>query len=91
MKTSLICLMLAGLIGSGVAAAQTSATGSAPAPSGAPAAAAPAATPSKPSTSSKTDPTGAIAKCKDGTYSHAKKHSGACSHHGGVASFLDGK
>jgi len=30
-------------------------------------------------------PEGATAKCKDGTYSHAKSHSGACSHHGGVA------
>jgi uncharacterized protein with FMN-binding domain len=30
-------------------------------------------------------PEGATAKCKDGTYSHAKTHSGACSHHGGVA------
>ena len=30
-------------------------------------------------------PEGATAKCKDGTYSHAKNHVGACSHHGGVA------
>ncbi len=30
-------------------------------------------------------PEGATAKCKDGTYSHSKQHSGACSHHGGVA------
>jgi hypothetical protein len=36
-----------------------------------------------------TDPTGAIARCKDGTYSHAKGHSGACSSHGGVAEWLD--
>ena len=36
-----------------------------------------------------TDPTGAIAQCKDGTYSHSKKHSGSCSHHGGVAKWLD--
>lgn len=34
------------------------------------------------------DPTGAIAKCKDGLYSHAKQHRGACSRHGGVASWL---
>jgi hypothetical protein len=27
--------------------------------------------------------------CKDGTYSHAKGHSGACSRHGGVAEWLD--
>jgi len=30
-------------------------------------------------------PDNATAKCKDGTYSYAKQHSGACSHHGGVA------
>ena len=30
-------------------------------------------------------PGDATAKCKDGTYSHAKQHSGACSSHGGVA------
>ena len=28
---------------------------------------------------------GATAKCKDGTYSYAKQHRGACSRHGGVA------
>jgi hypothetical protein len=37
------------------------------------------------------DATGAIAQCKDHTYSHAKSHQGACSRHGGVAKFLDGK
>ena len=30
-------------------------------------------------------PTGATAKCTDGTYSHSAHHPGACSHHGGVA------
>ena len=30
----------------------------------------------------------ATAKCKDGTLSYAKHHSGACSHHGGVARWL---
>jgi hypothetical protein len=30
-------------------------------------------------------PENATAKCKDGTYSFAKQHRGACSHHGGVA------
>lgn len=30
-------------------------------------------------------PANATAKCKDGTYSESKQHSGACSHHGGVA------
>lgn len=34
---------------------------------------------------------GATAECKDHTYSHAKTHQGACSRHGGVAKFLDGK
>jgi len=33
-------------------------------------------------------PAGATARCKDGTYSHAAHHQGACSHHGGVAEFL---
>ena len=32
----------------------------------------------------------ATAKCKDGTMSHSKQHSGACSKHGGVAQWLDG-
>ena len=46
------------------------------------------AAPTMASSSKKADdhnPAGAIAQCKDGTYSHAKSHSGACSHHGGVA------
>jgi hypothetical protein len=30
-------------------------------------------------------PADATAKCKDGTYSHTRTHTGACSHHGGVA------
>lgn len=34
------------------------------------------------------NPSGAIAQCKDGTYSHAKGHAGACSHHGGVGKWL---
>lgn len=41
------------------------------------------------SSTSSGDATGATAKCKDGTYSHAKHHQGACSHHGGVAEFLN--
>ena len=36
------------------------------------------------------DATGATAKCKDGSYSHSKTHSGTCSKHGGVADWLDG-
>jgi hypothetical protein len=47
----------------------------------------PAAMPTKPAAASVEDknPAGAIAQCKDGTYSHAKTHTGACSRHGGVA------
>ena len=33
-------------------------------------------------------PAGASARCVDGTYSFSKHHSGTCSHHGGVASWL---
>lgn len=33
-------------------------------------------------------PAGATAKCKDGTFSMSKVHSGACSSHGGVAGWL---
>ncbi|GAC1684485.1 MAG: hypothetical protein NVS9B3_02650 [Gemmatimonadaceae bacterium] len=32
-------------------------------------------------------PAGTTAKCKDGTYSQSKTHSGSCSGHGGVAEF----
>ena len=48
--------------------------------------AAPTATATK--TASNTDATGATAKCKDGTYSHAASRRGACSKHGGVAEWL---
>jgi hypothetical protein len=34
------------------------------------------------------DSTGAIALCKNGKYSHATKHAGACSKAGGVSKFL---
>jgi hypothetical protein len=34
------------------------------------------------------DPTDALAQCKDGMYSHAANHRGACSKHGGVSKFL---
>ena len=34
------------------------------------------------------NPSGAIAQCKDGMYSHAKQRRGACSRHGGVAKWL---
>jgi hypothetical protein len=33
-------------------------------------------------------PTGATGQCKDGTYTKAKNHQGACSSHGGVAKWL---
>ena len=85
-------------------AASTPAAAPAPAPAAAPAApaAAPAAAAAQPksSTASKsapaakagnTDPTGATAKCKDGTYSKSQHHSGTCSSHGGVAEWLDGQ
>jgi hypothetical protein len=35
-------------------------------------------------------PPGATARCRDGTYSYSQHHSGTCSHHGGVAAWLDG-
>ena len=38
-----------------------------------------------------TDPAGATGQCRDGTYTHAVHHSGACSSHGGVAKWMDGK
>jgi Protein of unknown function (DUF3761) len=62
----------------------------APAASAAPAAAKTStATKSAPTaTASNTDPTGATAKCKDGTYSKSQHHSGTCSSHGGVAEWL---
>jgi large subunit ribosomal protein L22e/Meckel syndrome type 1 protein len=34
------------------------------------------------------NPAGAIATCKDGTYSHSKVRNGACSRHGGVAKWM---
>jgi hypothetical protein len=36
-------------------------------------------------------PAGATAKCKDGTYSMAKHHQGACSKHGGVGEWIEAK
>ena len=39
-------------------------------------------------TAGNTDPTGATAKCKDGTYSKSAHRSGTCSSHGGVAEWL---
>lgn len=34
-------------------------------------------------------PPGATARCRDGTYSYSQHRSGTCSHHGGVAVWLD--
>lgn len=51
----------------------------------------PTATPANRPTHAANDnsnPAGATAQCKDGTYSHAAHHGGACSHHGGVAKWL---
>ena len=35
-------------------------------------------------------PPGATAQCRDRSYSYSQHHSGTCSHHGGVAVWLDG-
>jgi peptidoglycan hydrolase-like protein with peptidoglycan-binding domain len=43
---------------------------------------------SKPAYSSNGVPAGATAECRDGTYSFSLNHRGSCSHHGGVASWL---
>jgi hypothetical protein len=52
-------------------------------PAAEPSPAAPARAPSKAPVAGQ--PT---ARCKDGTMSHSKQHSGSCSHHGGVAQWL---
>jgi hypothetical protein len=33
-------------------------------------------------------PSGATAKCRDGTFSFSQHHRGTCSHHGGVATWF---
>ena len=48
----------------------------------------PAAAPAKSAANENNNPAGATAQCKDGSYSHAKSHQGACSRHGGVAKWL---
>lgn len=82
------------------AAAETTAAAPAPAAATAPAPAAAATTAAKSSVvaksapveaASNTDPTGATAKCKDGTYSKSTHHAGTCSSHGGVAAWLTAK
>jgi hypothetical protein len=62
----------------------------APAQAAPPVAATPPATKPAPApTAGKATPAGkATAKCKDGSLSYAKVHTGACSHHGGVAQWL---
>jgi hypothetical protein len=78
-------------------AAAAAAPATPPAAAAAPPAGSMAMTAAKSSTASKsaptakagnTDPTGATAKCKDGTYSKSQHHSGTCSSHGGVAEWL---
>ena len=59
----------------------------APAEAAAPAATAPAATAAKTAPSGAA-PGDATAQCKDGSYSHAHHHRGACSRHGGVQQWL---
>ena len=75
---------------SAAAAAPASTESASPAATPAPSAAASKAAPAAKAaaTTGNTDPTGATAKCKDGTYSKSKHHAGSCSHHGGVAEFL---
>jgi hypothetical protein len=59
------------------------------APAAATAAKSSTATKSAPTaTAGNTDPAGATAKCKDGTYSKSAHRSGTCSSHGGVAEWL---
>jgi hypothetical protein len=49
----------------------------------------PAAKPAPAATSAENNiAAGAIAQCKDGTYSHAKNRRGACSRHGGVGKWM---
>jgi len=43
-----------------------------------------------PGAASGSAPPGATARCSDGTYSYSQHHSATCSHHGGVAVWLDG-
>jgi hypothetical protein len=43
-----------------------------------------------PSAARSAAPPGATARCNDGTYSFSQTHSGTCSHHAGVAAWLDG-
>lgn len=66
---------------------ETYVLGSAPAP--APAAAAVPPAPAAPVAPAPAPSDGATALCRDGTYSYAVHHQGACSSHGGVAGFYN--
>ena len=55
-----------------------------PAPASRPAAAPRRTAAAAPASVEDRNPAGAIAQCKDGTYSHSKTRTGACSRHGGV-------
>jgi hypothetical protein len=68
--------------------AATPAPAAAPAPSKTMAKSATASKSAPTATAGNTDPTGATAKCKDGTYSKSAHRSGTCSSHGGVAEWL---
>lgn len=70
------------------ASTESASPAAAPAPASSAAASKAAPAGKAAATTGNTDPTGATAKCKDGTYSKSKHHKGSCSHHGGVAEFL---
>ena len=89
------CSRHGGIAGSAPASAQATA----PTPRPAPAATARASTrsrasaaPANPSSGASEDnnPTGAIAQCNDGMYSHSSNRRGACSRHGGVKAWMNG-
>ena len=89
------CSRHGGIAGSASASPQASA----PTPRPAPVATARASTRSRASSapaaassgaSEDNNPTGAIAQCNDGMYSHASNRRGACSRHGGVKSWTNG-
>lgn len=67
-------------------AADAPAKAAEPAPAAAPAAK--TASPSPSASGSGSDAEGATAKCKDGTFSHAASHKGACARHGGVEEWM---
>jgi len=50
---------------------------------------APAPTPQPSAPTSSSSASGATAQCVDGSYSYAANHQGACSHHGGVATWYN--